>query len=70
MRKQIIDQLSDKVSEGWNMIDTTYIRVNNAAAIVSPANDDDKRRYQSPGNWIYPGIYTIEFKDKLYRITF
>lgn len=66
--QQIEIQLSAKVAEGWNMKDTKHIRINGARAMVSPANDEDKRRYVAPGNWIYPGIYIAEFNNNLYRI--
>ena len=65
---QIISLLSDKVSEGWNMIDTTYVRVNGLQAIVSRANDEDKRQYRFRGRWIYPGVLVVEFNDNLYRV--
>ena len=65
----VISQLSAKVAEGWNMIDTAYIRVNGLHAIVSPANDEDERQYRSKGRWIYPGIFVVEFNNNLYRVT-
>ena len=68
MRQQITTQLSDKVSEGWNEKDTTYICVNGTRAMVSPANNEDQRRYVFPGNWIYPGVYVTEFNNSLYRV--
>ena len=68
MVTQIISLLSDKVSEGWNMIDTTYIRVNGLQAVVSCANDEDKRQYRFRGRWIYPGVLVVEFNDNLYRV--
>ena len=68
MVTQIISLLSDKVSEGWNMIDTTYVRVNGLRAIVSRANDEDKRQYRFRGRWIYPGVLVVEFNDNLYRV--
>lgn len=68
MVTQIISLLSDKVSEGWNMVDTTYIRVNGLRAIVSRANDEDERQYRSKGRWIYPGILAVEFNNNLYRV--
>lgn len=68
MVTQIISLLSDKVSEGWNMIDTTYVRVNGLQAIVSRANDEDKRQYRFRGRWIYPGVLVVEFNDNLYRV--
>ena len=68
MRQQVTTQLSTKVAEGWNMKYTTYIHINGARAMVSPANDEDQRRYVAPGNWIYPGVYVIEFRNNLYRI--
>lgn len=68
MTTQITSQLSDKVSEGWNMIDTTYVRVNGLHAIVSLANDEDKRQYRFRGRWIYPGVLAVEFNNNLYRV--
>ena len=68
MVTQIIFLLSDKVSEGWNLIDTTYVSVNGLRAIVSRANDEDKRQYRSKGRWIYPGILAVEFNNNLYRV--
>lgn len=68
MRQQVTIQLSAKVAEGWNMKDITHIHINGARAIVSPANDEDKRRYVAPGNWIYPGVYVTEFNNSLYRV--
>ena len=68
MVTQIISLLSDKVAEGWNMIDTTYVRVNGLQAIVSRANDEDKRQYRFRGRWIYPGVLVVEFNDNLYRV--
>lgn len=68
MVTQIISLLSDKVSEGWNMIDTTYVCVNGLQAIVSRANDEDKRQYRFRGRWIYPGVLVVEFNDNLYRV--
>lgn len=68
MVTQIISLLSDKVSEGWNLIDTTYVSVNGLRAIVSRANDEDKRQYRSKGRWIYPGILAVEFNNNLYRV--
>lgn len=68
MITQITSLLSDKVSEGWNMIDTTYVRVNGLQAIVSRANDEDKRQYRFRGRWIYPGVLVVEFNDNLYRV--
>lgn len=68
MVTQITSQLSDKVSEGWNMIDTTYVRVNGLQAIVSRANDEDKRQYRFRGRWIYPGVLVVEFNNNLYRV--
>lgn len=68
MVTQITSLLSDKVSEGWNMIDTTYVRVNGLQAIVSRANDEDKRQYRFRGRWIYPGVLVVEFNDNLYRV--
>lgn len=68
MRQQIETQLSAKVAEGWNEKDTTYIRINGARATVSPANDEDQRRYVAPGKWIYPGVYVMKFNNNLYRI--
>lgn len=68
MVTQIISLLSDKVSEGWNLIDTTYVRVNGLQAIVSLANDEDKRQYRFRGRWIYPGILAVEFNNNLYRV--
>lgn len=68
MRQQITTQLSAKVAEGWNMKDTTYICINGARAMVSPANHEDQRRYVVPGNWIYAGVYVSEFNNNLYRI--
>lgn len=68
MRTQIENQLSAKVAEGWNEKDTTYIHINGKCATVSPANDEDKRRYIAPGNWIYPGVYVMKFNNNLYRI--
>jgi hypothetical protein len=67
MVTSIISQLSAKVAEGWNMIDTTYVRVNGLRAIVSRANDEDERQYRSKGRWIYPGILVVEFNNNLYR---
>jgi hypothetical protein len=67
MVTSIISQLSAKVAEGWNMIDTTYVRVNGLRAIVSRANDEDERQYRSKGRWIYPGILAVEFNNNLYR---
>jgi len=67
MVASIISQLSAKVAEGWNMIDTTYVRVNGLRAIVSRANDEDERQYRSKGRWIYPGILVVEFNNNLYR---
>ena len=68
MITQIVSQLSDKVAEGWDMIDTTYVRVNGLRAIVSCANDEDERQYRSKGRWIYPGILVVEFNSNLYRV--
>jgi hypothetical protein len=68
IRQQIEIQLSAKVAEGWNEKDITHIHVNGAHAIVSPANDEDQRRYVAPGNWIYPGVYVTEFNNNLYRV--
>lgn len=68
MITSIIAQLSDKVSEGWNMIDTTYVRVNGLLTVVSRANDEDKRQYTIKGRWIYPGILVVEFNNNLYRV--
>lgn len=68
MRQQIIIQLSAKVAEGWNEKDTTHIRINGKHAMVSPANNEDQRRYVVPGNWIYPGVYVMEFNNNLYRV--
>lgn len=68
MVTQIISLLSDKVSEGWNMIDTTYVSVNGLRAIVSRANDEDKRQYRFRGRWIYPGVLVVEFNNSLYRV--
>ena len=68
MTTTIISQLSAKVAEGWNMIDTTYVRVNGLRAIVSRANDEDERQYRSKGRWIYPGILVVEFNNNLYRV--
>ena len=68
MVTQITSQLSAKVAEGWNMIDTTYVRVKVLHAIVSRANDEDERQYRSKGRWIYPGILVVEFNDNLYRV--
>lgn len=67
-RQQITTQLSAKVAEGWNEKDPAYIRINGVDAIVSPANDEDKRRYVAPGKWIYPGVYVMEFNGNLYRV--
>lgn len=68
MTTTITSQLSAKVAEGWNMIDTTYVRVNGLRAIVSRANDEDERQYRSKGRWIYPGILVVEFNNNLYRV--
>jgi hypothetical protein len=68
MRQQIETQLSAKVAEGWNMKDTTHVRINGTRALVSSANNEDQRRYVVPGNWIYPGVYVTEFNGNLYRI--
>ena len=68
MTTTIVSQLSAKVAEGWNMIDTTYVRVNGLRAIVSRANDEDERQYRSKGHWIYPGILVVEFNNNLYRV--
>ena len=68
MRQQITNQLSAKVAEGWNMKNITHIQINGARAIVSPANNEDQRRYVAPGNWIYPGVYVTEFSNNLYRV--
>lgn len=68
MKQQVTTQLSAKVAEGWNMIDTTYVRVNGLRAIVSRANDEDERQYRSKGRWIYPGILVVEFNNNLYRV--
>lgn len=68
MRQQVTTQLSAKVAEGWNMIDTTYVCVNGLRAIVSRANDEDERQYRSKGRWIYPGILVVEFNNNLYRV--
>lgn len=68
MITQIISQLSAKVAEGWNMIDTTYVCVNGLRAIVSRANDEDKRQYTIKGRWIYPGVLVVEFNNNLYRV--
>jgi hypothetical protein len=68
MRQQIETQLSAKVAEGWNMKDTKHIHINGKRAMVSLANDEDKRRYVAPGNWIYPGVYVMKFNNNLYRI--
>ena len=69
MTLSILSQLSAKVAEGWNMIDTTYVRVNGLRAIVSRANNEDERQYRSKGRWIYPGIFVVEFNNNLYRVT-
>ena len=68
MTTTITSQLSAKVAEGWNMIDTIYVRVNGLRAIVSLANDEDKRQYRSKGRWIYPGILAVLFNNHLYRV--
>jgi hypothetical protein len=68
MTTTIVSQLSAKVAEGWNMIDTTHIRVNGLHAVVSRANDEDERQYRSKGRWIYPGILVVEFNNNLYRV--
>lgn len=68
MIQQIETQLSAKVAEGWNMKDTKHIRINGKRAMVSPANDEDKRQYMAPGKWIYPGVYVMQFNNNLYRI--
>lgn len=68
MMTSILSQLSAKVAEGWNMIDTTYVCVNGLRAIVSRANDEDERQYRSKGRWIYPGILVVEFNNNLYRV--
>lgn len=68
MKQQITTQLSAKVAEGWNEKDTAYIHISGKCATVSPANDEDKRRYIAPGNWIYPGVYIMKFNNNLYRI--
>ena len=68
MITQITSQLSAKVAEGWNMIDTIYVRVNGLRAIVSRANDEDERQYRSKGRWIYPGVLVVEFNNNLYRV--
>lgn len=68
MRQQVTTQLSAKVAEGWNMKDSIHVRINGARAMVSPANDEDKRRYTAPGKWIYPGVYIVEFNGNLYRV--
>lgn len=65
---EIQEQLSNKVSEGWNETDTTYIRVEGKDRIVSLANSEDQRLFQRKGRWIYPGILALEFNSKLYRI--
>lgn len=68
MMTSILSQLSAKVAEGWNMIDTTYVRVNGLQTVVSRANDEDERQYRSKGRWIYPGILVVEFNNNLYRV--
>ena len=68
MTTTVISQLSTKVVEGWNMIDTTYVRVNGLHAVVSLANDEDERQYRSRGRWIYPGILVVKFNNNLYRV--
>jgi hypothetical protein len=68
MVTSIISQLSAKVAEGWNMIDTTYVCVNGLRTIVSLVNDEDERQYRSKGRWIYPGILVVEFDSNLYRV--
>lgn len=68
MRQQVTTQLSAKVAEGWNEKDTTHIHINGTRAMVSPANNEDERRYVAPGNWIYPGVYVMKFNNNLYRI--
>lgn len=68
MTPSILSQLSAKVAEGWNMVDTTYVCVNGLRAIVSRANDEDERQYRSKGRWIYPGILVVEFNNNLYRV--
>ena len=68
MTPSILSQLSAKVAEGWNMVDTTYVCVNGLRAIVSRANDEDERQYRSKGRWIYPGILVVEFSNNLYRV--
>lgn len=68
MLTSVCCQLSAKVAEGWNMLDTTYVRVNGLRAIVSRANDEDERQYRSKGRWIYPGILAVEFNNNLYRV--
>ena len=68
MITQITSQLSAKVAEGWNMLDTTYVCVDGLRAIVSCANDEDERQYRSKGRWIYPGILVVEFNNDLYRV--
>ena len=68
MTTTITSQLSAKVAEGWNMIDTTYVRVNGLRAIVSRANDEDERQYRIKGRWIYPGILIVKFNNNLYRV--
>lgn len=65
---KIQEKLSNKVSEGWNETDTTYIHVEGKERIVSLANSEDQRLFQRKGRWIYPGILALEFNNKLYRI--
>lgn len=65
---EIQERLSNKVSEGWNETDTTYIQVEGKKCIVSLANSEDKRIFERKGRWIYPGVLALEFNGNLYRI--
>lgn len=68
MQQMILDQLSAKVTEGWNKKDTTYVHLFGAQCPVSLANDEDKRLFERNGRWIYNGVYAIVFQGQLYRI--
>ena len=64
----IVDQLSVRVTNGWNGKDTTYVQIDEKQRIVSLANDEDKRLFERKGRWIYQGVLAIEFNNRLYRV--
>jgi hypothetical protein len=64
----IVDQLSVKVTDGWNEKDTTYVQVDGKQCIVSLASLEDKRMFERKGRWIYPGVLALEFNNQLYRV--